>query len=195
MRKYLTYIQTILSILAIVLSIIAICVTYPRSNDSGLDYLGIIVGILGILVAILIGWQLYNALNLKELVVQTEDAKQAAVEASIQANNMLNNTQTLSSDISQRVTGISVRVDSLSDYTSKNLEHIKGVSQTLSGLQQIVQKSLELYSDLQTRIKDLDEELGHKWDKADLQPMSDNDIADIINGIFSDDKPDDLISK
>lgn len=195
MKKFLSYIQTTLSLIAIILSIVAISVTYPRSADSNLDYIGIIVGILGALVAILIGWQLYNALNLKELVIQTENAKQAAVEASIQANNMLDNTQALLNDISQRVTGVSARVDSLSDFTSKNLEHITGVSQTLSGLQQIVQKSLELYSDLQTRIKDLDEELGHKWDKADLQPMSDNDVEDIIKGIFSDNKPDDPTSK
>lgn len=195
MKRYITYIQTTLSIVAIVLSIIAICVTYPRRYESSLDYLGIIVGLLGILVAILVGWQLYNALNLKELVVQTENAKQAAVEASIQANNMLNNTQTLSNDISQRVSGMSARIDSLSEFSSKNMEHLTGVSQNLSGLQEIVQKSLELFSELQTKIKDLSEELDQKWDKADLQPMSQKDIDDIVNGIFTEDKTEDSTSK
>lgn len=195
MKNYLTYIQTSLSILAIVLSIIAVCVTYPRSYYPGLDYLGIIVGVLGILVAILVGWQLYNALNLKELVVQTENAKQAAVEASIQANNMLNNTQALSNDISQRVTGMSARIDSLSDVTSKNMEYFTGVSQNVSGLQEKVQKSLELFSELQTKIKDLSEELDQKWDKEDLQPMSQKDIDDMINVIFTEDKSENPTSK
>lgn len=85
MRQFLKYIQFIVSTVAITLSIIAICVSYPRSADSNLDYIGIIVGILGILVAILIGWQLYNALNLKELVNQTETAKKDAIEAKNQA--------------------------------------------------------------------------------------------------------------
>lgn len=195
MKKFLKYTQTILSVIAITLSIIAICVTYPRRTDSSLDYFGIIVGILGILVAILVGWQLYNALNLKELVNQTENAKLDAINANKQANEMLSNTQALSNDISERVTNISAKVESLSDYTSQNKEHLTRFSQNLSGLQEIVQKSIELFSELQTKIKGLSEELDHKWDKSELQAMSEEDINDIINGIFPADKPDDTTSK
>lgn len=191
MKNFLKYTQTILSVIAITLSIIAICVTYPRRTDSSLDYFGIIVGILGILVAILVGWQLYNALNLKELVTQTENAKHDAIDASKQANEMLSTTQTLSNDISHRVTNISAKVDSLSDYTSKNMEHLTGLSQNVSSLQEIVQKSMELFSELQTKIRDLGEELDHKWDKSELQAMSETDINDIFNGIIPNDKPDD----
>ena len=63
MKKFLSYIQSTLSLIAITLSIVAINVTYPRSADSGLDYIGIIVGSLGVLVAILIGWQLYESIS------------------------------------------------------------------------------------------------------------------------------------
>lgn len=81
MKKFLSYTQTALSLIAIVLSIVAICVSYPRSADSGLDYMGFIVGILGVLVAILIGWQLFNSLNIKEYVDKAEIAKNEALSA------------------------------------------------------------------------------------------------------------------
>lgn len=195
MKKFLKYTQTILSLIAITLSIIAICVTCPRYADYSLDYIGILVGILGILVAILVGWQLYNALNLKELVIQTENAKHDAIDASKQANEMLSNTRTLSDDISEKVKKISAKVESLSDSSSKNMDHLTRVAQTLSGLQEIVQKSMELFSELQTKIKGLSEELDHKWDKSELHVMSEKDINDIINGIFPADKLDDSTSK
>lgn len=44
----------ILSILAIILSILAICFSLPRTELS-FDYLGFITGILGVLVTVLIG--------------------------------------------------------------------------------------------------------------------------------------------
>ena len=49
-----TKLSLILSSIAIVLSIITICLTLPRREVS-LDYLGLITGILGILVTVLIG--------------------------------------------------------------------------------------------------------------------------------------------
>lgn len=44
----------ILSFIAIVLSIVAICVSCPRS-DMSFDYLGLITGVLGVLVTVLVG--------------------------------------------------------------------------------------------------------------------------------------------
>lgn len=38
---------------------------YPRTG-LGFDYLGLIVGILSILVTILIGWQIYTVINIRE---------------------------------------------------------------------------------------------------------------------------------
>lgn len=107
MKKFLSYTQTALSLIAIVLSIVAICVTYPRSQDSGLDYIGIIIGILGVLVTVLVGWQLYNALNLKELVDQTKKAKEDAIEAKETA---LSKVET----IQQRIDAASTRLNELS---------------------------------------------------------------------------------
>lgn len=60
-------IQTIMSLVAIITSFIAIAIACPRSGiNLGIDYLGIIVAILGIMATILLGYQLYNTFKIKE---------------------------------------------------------------------------------------------------------------------------------
>lgn len=45
------------------LSIIAICRTCCRTIDLGLDYIGIIVGVLAILVTVLVTWNIYSVID------------------------------------------------------------------------------------------------------------------------------------
>ena len=52
---------------SLVASVTAICRTHPRT-ELGLDYIGVIVGVLALLVTMLIGWQIYNALSLEQKV-------------------------------------------------------------------------------------------------------------------------------
>ena len=54
-----------LSILAIILSILAICFSLPRTELS-FDYLGFITGILGVLVTVLIGWNIYAVIDFRQ---------------------------------------------------------------------------------------------------------------------------------
>lgn len=69
---------TILSIIATLFSVLALCVTYPRviggekSLNLGFDYLGIIVGALSILVALLLGWQIFYSIDTKNKITQIE---------------------------------------------------------------------------------------------------------------------------
>lgn len=42
------------------ISIISLCRTFYRDVNLGLDYIGVIVGILAVLCTILIGWQIYS---------------------------------------------------------------------------------------------------------------------------------------
>ena len=53
-------------------SLIVLCKCFPRlieiPNETGFDYIGLIVGILALLVTMLIGWQIYNALSLEQKV-------------------------------------------------------------------------------------------------------------------------------
>lgn len=55
----------LISILAIVLGVIAISVSLPRFNMS-FDYLGLITGILGVLVTILLGWNIYTIFDFRQ---------------------------------------------------------------------------------------------------------------------------------
>ena len=55
----------ILSFIAIILSIVAICVSLPRT-DISFDYLGLVTGILGVLVTVLVGWNIYMIIDFKQ---------------------------------------------------------------------------------------------------------------------------------
>lgn len=188
MKKFLSYTQTALSLIAIVLSIVAICVTYPRSEDSGLDYIGIIVGILGALVAILIGWQLYNALNLKELVNQTEKAKADAIGAKNQAEQMLRDTQVSTTQLSSKLTSITDEVTHLSNCNRGSIEQISMITKGMTDLQSIVKNSMELYKSMQSYIEKLNEELGKKINKDEIQFATEEDIKKMMDDIFGNDK-------
>lgn len=67
-----TKLSLILSSIAIVISIITICLALPRREVS-LDYLGLITGILGVLVTVLIGWNIYMIIDFRQ---EKENLKQ-----------------------------------------------------------------------------------------------------------------------
>lgn len=50
--------------LSLVMSIIALCQSLPR--EAGVDYMGVIVGILSLLVTVLIGWNIYSIVDLNK---------------------------------------------------------------------------------------------------------------------------------
>lgn len=62
-QKWLLGICILLSVCALVLSIVATCRTCART--LGIDYLGVIVGVLALIVTILLGWQIFQIINLK----------------------------------------------------------------------------------------------------------------------------------
>lgn len=63
-----SYWSNCLSIAAIVCSVVAICVSLPSVPELGIDYIGVIVGILSLLVTMLIGWQIYNAVTIDKRI-------------------------------------------------------------------------------------------------------------------------------
>lgn len=78
MNKYWirSYWGNCLSISAIICSIVAICVSLPSAQELEMDYLGVIIGILSLLVTMLIGWQIYNAITIeKKIKDETENLK------------------------------------------------------------------------------------------------------------------------
>ena len=66
-------ITTGLSIIAMVVSITALCNTLPRM--LGLDYLGVVVGILSLLITLLLGWNIYTLIDFKEKANELESIK------------------------------------------------------------------------------------------------------------------------
>lgn len=67
-----TKLSLILSSIAIVISVITICLTMPRT-DMSIDYLGLITGILGVLVTVLKGWNIYMIIEFRQ---EMENLKQ-----------------------------------------------------------------------------------------------------------------------
>ena len=55
------------SFAAIIMAIIALAKCAPSSQLHA-DYIGVIVGILALLVTVLVGWQIYNAIRMQEAV-------------------------------------------------------------------------------------------------------------------------------
>ena len=73
-----SYWRNCLSIAAIICSVVAICVSLPSAPELGIDYIGVIVGILSLLVTMLIGWQIWNVIAIDKKidgkVKQTSDS-------------------------------------------------------------------------------------------------------------------------
>lgn len=63
-----SYWSNCLSIAAIICSVVAICVSLPSAPELGIDYIGVIVGILSLLVTMLIGWQIYNVITIDKKI-------------------------------------------------------------------------------------------------------------------------------
>lgn len=57
-----------MSIAAIICSVVAICVSLPSTPELGIDYIGVIVGILSLLVTMLIGWQIWNVIAIDKKI-------------------------------------------------------------------------------------------------------------------------------
>ena len=55
------------SIVALIIAIVALCRTCPRTVSLSFDYLGVIIGVLSVLVTAVIGWNIYSILDIKGL--------------------------------------------------------------------------------------------------------------------------------
>lgn len=65
------YIRAILVFVALVFSIISLCVNCPRiftKDNLGFDYIGVIVGVLSLMVTLLVGWNIIYAINSKNQI-------------------------------------------------------------------------------------------------------------------------------
>lgn len=75
MGKYRVIVTQILSAISIILSMIAICRAYPHTSDLGMDYQGVIVGVLSLLVTAVIGLNIYTLVDFKRATKEVEALK------------------------------------------------------------------------------------------------------------------------
>ena len=66
-RNWIAWIALGLSVIAIIVSIIAICIACPHVPELGFDYQGVVVGILALLVTALLGWNIYTLIDMKSI--------------------------------------------------------------------------------------------------------------------------------
>lgn len=77
-RNRIAWIALGLSVIAIVISIIAICVTCPNKTELGFDYQGVLVSVLSLLVTVLIGWNIYTFIDIKSTRDKIDDISSGA---------------------------------------------------------------------------------------------------------------------
>lgn len=70
------WIPTTLSIVAIGLAIVAIAKALPVKDEFNFDYYGAIIGVLSFLVTLLIGYQIYTVINVKEEMKEVRKARE-----------------------------------------------------------------------------------------------------------------------
>lgn len=66
-KKWIGWATLGLSLAAIAISIIAICISCPRDTELGFDYQGVIVGVLSLLVTALLGWNIYTLIDMRSV--------------------------------------------------------------------------------------------------------------------------------
>lgn len=80
------HIPCYISILSLIVSGIAIGVSCYRTEELSMDYMGMIVGILSLLVTALLGWNIYSVIDVKNIRQDYEELK-AKLNASIEEQN------------------------------------------------------------------------------------------------------------
>lgn len=74
----------LISVASLLLSVIAVCVSVWRSPELSFDYQGVLVGVLSLLVTVLVGFQIYNSVdvNRKMNEIETVSRNIARMESS-----------------------------------------------------------------------------------------------------------------
>ena len=84
MNKVERLVIYIIVAISLIVSIISLCNSLPRTD--GLDYIGVIVGILSLLITMLIGWNIYTVVDFnkrkEDLVKQEQILKTLVVQVS-----------------------------------------------------------------------------------------------------------------
>lgn len=73
--KWIRVFTILLALISITLSTVAICRTFPTNKPVELDYLGVFIMALTLLITVLVGWQIYVVIELKSYSQLLEKAE------------------------------------------------------------------------------------------------------------------------
>ena len=172
------YISIITSITALILSVIAVCVAAWRSPDLAFDYQGVIVGVLSLLVTALIGWQIFNVVEVNKKV---SGIKETASEV----------TNEIMDKYSHTIKSYVITLDTFqlfydSAYSMAIDRYIEAIDEGIKGSDM---NAIELPLQYLYKIKG-DEEAGNIFQGkkakyiATLSKLKDKNIDDLINYIL-----------
>lgn len=114
--------QATLSAFAIIFSFIAVAFARPRSGSTlSIDYLGIIVSILGIITTVLLGYQLYNAFKIKEEASKVVYIKKSIQKFTSKARAQLKENEKQKDQINAKLSELNVKISSM----NKAVEELK----------------------------------------------------------------------
>ena len=71
--KFTTVVMYIVIFVALAFSVIAVCMAAYRTPELDFDYYGVIVGVLSLLVALLMGWQIFNVIGFENRIKKVLD--------------------------------------------------------------------------------------------------------------------------
>lgn len=79
MKDWENAIKWLLSIISFLFSLAVLCKAFPRfieiPNETGFDYIGFIIGVLSLLVTVLIGWNIYSVIDLRNIKSELKKVK------------------------------------------------------------------------------------------------------------------------
>ena len=116
MKDNRNVITIIFSTISLIASIVALAVALPRTQ-LGFDYLGVIVTILGAIITLLVGFQLYQALNLKEDAKKVSEAKEVIEKYAKQVTAIEDKINTLEEQAKNAIYTDNLVVEEATDVT------------------------------------------------------------------------------
>lgn len=118
-----TIIVSVLCLLSIVFSVIAISKTCYRTIDLGFDYLGVIVGSLAVMVTFLVAWNIYSVIDARSRIDEMQkEISEYEKRYQSEISNVQKKVYKTQSDICSSAVSSEIRLfDSLKDKVSTHM--------------------------------------------------------------------------
>lgn len=165
-----------LLLFSLVASVIAICRTHPRV-ELGFDYIGLIVGILALLVTMLIGWQIYNAMNLDRKVSDIKKEYDGLKDRSEALAQQQENIKVYNEASMEFIQGITM----VSNHNSTNLA--QAYSLFTSALLHYIEADIDLETNADRCLREMLVALTldiNRWRYGETREKIDNTISEIL---------------